>query len=450
MICRYASLYAYAEQKRLYNIIQVPESKPRSRVVVPFKDKDRDNRWKVRKILEKLHELDDLLTARSIRGRHYDYYSEFAYIKEVVSFLDLPGHKFIVVPVPPKDTIEGATAKRGTRLLFARWGLAHMVLDPFFRFNREKVSTKHRHLYSFLTEREKCLFNDMPPFQSDFDFAKRGDLRILLAAPNERYTVEEKTGFFRGLAGKVRLDEENGLLIERCRENRVDILLLPELMMTWSIQGSLGKRLASRVPSDDGYYYPWLTVAGSRHIRQKSEGVVKWKNRSTVLGPMGKPLYYHDKLCPFEREDKNRRGKWICEPIVSGKSLLALDIPQVGRLLLLICKDYVDIACHIPGQLSVIWPTLFLVPAFSPQLEQFRRGALDLRTKLRAATVIRNSYQALKFFRGPVSLPDLVHVVHNNQIDGARQGAEETRVVTPEPLPADDSAFWSDLYLVRL
>lgn len=127
-----------------------------------------------------------------------------------------------------------------------------------------------------------------------------------------------------------------------------------------------------------------LVVAGSQHI-ERSSG--EWVNRSTVLDRDGDVLWIHDKVLRYG--SRNRRGGDLVEDIRLGDVLVLVET-SVARIASVICLDFLcDKALHSLYQSAA--PNLFLVPAMSPKLDDFRSRATSFAASLQAISIVSNS-----------------------------------------------------------
>lgn len=476
LIRRYASLYYYAQRKKLHEIVTVPPTEYLSNMRIISDIHRFKNLQRIRAVFDSLLSMDGNLVKRATTaaGRFMDYYRTFEFIVEIADFLGLTTNDFIVVPAPlraakgqlieeieePGKVTADTLISSSSSQLFRRWFLAHMIVRPSFDYHGRDIMIHHKHLSRCLTNvkrEERRVASKMIAFKPYYDLTPSTDLRLLLAAPHVDFApTSDKDGHYCDLIemGKVNLITENRHLMKQCVKHRVDILILPEMLIPLRVKKSLQDSLGERNLPRSGNLFPWLTIAGSCH--QEHRGVFKscWFNQSSVLGPLGGELWTHNKVCPSPLASRSSAEdpKIEYENIVGADSVFPVDIPLVGRTLLLICRDYVDVGR--PG-ITGIWPTLFLVPAFSGHLEDFKAIALQNRRVRRAATVIRNSAQAIQFFgensyRASTfepSLSDIVHVVSNAD---RKSLTDKSPIVIPERIPTPGSSFWSDLYLVKL
>ena len=170
------------------------------------------------------------------------------------------------------------------------------------------------------------------------------------------------------------------------RENAVNILIFPELVMTETLQTGLIETLVR-----DAFAPPVvrLIVAGTRHIHADDT----FSNRCTVFNHLGEVEWTQDKRQPFTLSAKEAQALFgpTCpaafEPAKTGDGL-TMRKTALGIVASPICLDFIhDSAWEaMPVQ-------LFLVPAMSDGLSRFRERCRQLGKK-GAAVFICNASRA--------------------------------------------------------
>lgn len=462
----FISLYIYAKIKGIY--LELPEYRQenyKGSINHSTSNTSEDNKRiiRVQYIRDKLRYLEQDLIIAATNGRFHDLYRPKKILGEFSDIvgIDSISEQYAIVPrpffidqdnpdLPNKFKQNGQKAQmtKSDVPLFDKWELRLMVVQCEFVFNTERLNVYHKHLSSYLSGGEKRLVEGMWPFKRRLQIAPCRQLRILLAAPGKEYNIDNESGSFYPNVGpleEVDLDGDAKLLVQLCMEERADLLVLPEMLVTEPIKASLKNALKNRMDPYDGMYYPWLTLAGSCHIKTKSGETNRQLNRSTVLGPFGSELWYHDKICPVYDGDESERCR---EDISKGETFQLVDICDMGRTLVMICRDYLEISDTIKGQLSSMWPTFFLVPAYSKHLYLFKNGASQNRTYLRAATVVRNSVSILEPKKRQtynLELEDWHLVVSNEEGKKLWNG-----IIVPQPLSSENLTFWTNLFIAEL
>jgi predicted amidohydrolase len=189
-------------------------------------------------------------------------------------------------------------------------------------------------------------------------------------------------------------------LLERCLDEGINILVLPELTIDESLLDSLKKWLLEnnreKVSSGKGGLI--MVVAGSFHVHDKDD----IRNVSTVLNHRGDVLWTQDKHQVFSvtGEDIHKKPeiKGLLkisnaggyEKIKPADRFLAVDTP-IGRICVCICLDFFH-----PDNLEAFRHSginLFFVPAMSPSNRQFRDTSQTL-----GRNNLASSFIALTFF----------------------------------------------------
>lgn len=255
---------------------------------------------------------------------------------------------------------------------------------------------------------------EMDSLATDILERRMPDLRLALAAPfaSLGYTFTSRPdhpregwgtpyrfeGLSTGSRGPAR--DETAAILARCRKDRVDILIFPELTLDPEALTHLAKLLRT----ENRAQHPALVVAGSFHVPAETPG--RWANRCIVLDGTGEVLWSHDKLVRFsipEAEAAHLPGGFLSmigidrcgglEDIQIGEVLEVRDGP-LGRMVALICLDY----CGEPVRELVanLRVGVFLVPAMSTSMVDFENRAREWGSRLGASTFVANSAWVLQ------------------------------------------------------
>ncbi|MEW8552635.1 MAG: hypothetical protein AB2605_02485 [Candidatus Thiodiazotropha sp.] len=176
-------------------------------------------------------------------------------------------------------------------------------------------------------------------------------------------------------------------ILEESLSNKVQILLLPELVVTKLLLDRIRAWLYEK--NEDQIIL--LIVAGSRHVREEG-GNEGHANRCTVLYGNGEVAWVQDKTQPFYlRQPHLQQMIPNCtydnarEPALLGKRI-AVRNTDIGRIVTPICLDYIA--------RKTLWADLkvdlYLVPAMSPRLDDFRADAWK-RGRNPSATMVCNA-----------------------------------------------------------
>ncbi len=167
-------------------------------------------------------------------------------------------------------------------------------------------------------------------------------------------------------------------LIERAREQEIDVLILPELSLGDDALGRLREALRTGATR-----HPTLVVAGLTHAKLDSEAHV-YTNQAVLLDSEGNELLRHDKLEPFTHVDLG------LENIVprAVRDYPFIDTP-LGRLVLNVCRD---VRSDLPMVLNrVIGASLIVVPSYSNRLSFVAEEATLLGARQGAITACVNA-----------------------------------------------------------
>jgi hypothetical protein len=176
-------------------------------------------------------------------------------------------------------------------------------------------------------------------------------------------------------------------------EHRVDVLCFPEL----TLDNDLLRHFRDRLKSGSTDHPPAVTVAGSFHLSHRT----RWVNRCHVLDARGRIVFVQDKCKEFQltpelaaaspdlcREMGIEEERGGYEGIDCAAGLEVADTP-IGRLVTPICLDFCGE--EIRELLIDSRVNLYLVPAMTPRMGDFRRRARDLGTLCRGSSFVVNS-----------------------------------------------------------
>lgn len=276
----------------------------------------------------------------------------------------------------------------GERSLSVRWA-AHQGLS---------LATYCRHLMVVPTDPVQGL--RIQPFSEwgsshlhDRLYAERESLKIMLwplqtppsypglnaflkaAEPPDRIVLDRITN-------EADLQEEIGTALDVAREERVTLLLFPELAIPSGTENKIRRDLARN--GIDGH--PILTLFGCCHCPSAEENL--YLNEAVLLGPDGFELHRHRKLVPFT-DYRFGEAHPVCEPLETGKTITILE-SAVGNLTPLICIDLLN-----DGIKEVVRRShgnLFAVPSFSEETKAHRHAAITLQVRARASTFVCNRW----------------------------------------------------------
>lgn len=174
-------------------------------------------------------------------------------------------------------------------------------------------------------------------------------------------------------------------LLEKCLEDEINVLILPELTIDKSLLDSLKQWLhkTNRIEVLSGRSGLLMIIAGSFHVNEKDDIC----NIATVLNHRGDILWTQGKHQIFSitkedilkypeiRETVNISLEGGYEKIRPADRFLAVDTP-IGRICVCICLDFIH-----PDDLEAFRRSgvnLFFIPSMSPTNTQFRETAAFL------------------------------------------------------------------------
>lgn len=235
--------------------------------------------------------------------------------------------------------------------------------------------------------------------------ARLPDLRLALAAPFAGLSYEfrsrpdqknEQGTPYRFMAlveaDRSRAEACLDRLLDRCRDEQVDVLCLPELALDERLHRHLTARLASR-----RVRHPALVIAGSMHVGEPPD----CRNRAQVLDWAGDELWAHDKCACYRitaQEAASMPASVLAdmgidsdggqEDIALGTTLELRDGP-LGRMGVVICLDFLD--DRQQRLLVDTGATCVFVPAMTTSTKRFQAAALTLSQRGPVASFVANS-----------------------------------------------------------
>jgi predicted amidohydrolase len=193
-------------------------------------------------------------------------------------------------------------------------------------------------------------------------------------------------------------------VLARCRDERISILVLPELRVPPKLQNTIKKFLSGQslkqLVAGNGLI---MVVAGSWHVEgvtdELGEMQRRFWNRSVVMDYRGEIAWIHDKLTeyvitadnvaqdPALRTQFGLSEKGGKEAIRRGRTIEFCDC-KLGRISVAICVGFF----HDPIEkaLRASGANVFLVPAMSPDMRPLEERARTLVRSQRASTFAAN------------------------------------------------------------
>jgi hypothetical protein len=169
-------------------------------------------------------------------------------------------------------------------------------------------------------------------------------------------------------------------------QQKIDILLFPELIMTEALENQIATWLLKNNAFDPVIR---LVVAGSRHVQQ-SEQVNIYSNRCTVFNHIGDIEWQQEKRQPFrltaeEAESILNIKQASFEPTCLSNEL-RIRYTALGNVATPICLDFFhdELWAKLPID-------LFLVPAMSSKLVRFQDHCRLLGSRRRASVFVCNA-----------------------------------------------------------
>lgn len=281
----------------------------------------------------------------------------------------------------------------------------HRSLDLKYNWRSVENSTEIDYAASVALD---CLLNPLQKFVRIglSPLADKTEMNWACDEADRRGPAGEVPFWCRGAKDGAELLKRLEKALALARENAVDILIFPELVMTEALQTRLIEILLR-----DAFAPPVvrLIVAGTRHIH--ADGA--FSNRCTVFNHVGEVEWTQDKRQPFALSAEEAQAKFglTCpaafEPAKTGDGL-TMRKTALGIVASPICLDFI----HDPAW-DAMPVQLFLVPAMSDGLSRFRERGRQLGKKGAAAFICNASRAASHVVYRPSKLkhqPDVTQL----------------------------------------
>lgn len=205
------------------------------------------------------------------------------------------------------------------------------------------------------------------------DAIQRGELRVAVSPVTGENVIRITKPYIRDHTEYIAVlpiekNRETNLakkmrgVLKKASGQKIDIVLLPELLGSARIWEDLEEELEERVTLKDNGF-PRLTICPS-----------VWKDRSNsceVLNDVGETIFIQEKHYGAELKVSPGEAKAVKEDIESDRVIYLLHCRGIGRLGVAICKDFL-----MTGYLRILAEklrvNLLLVPSFTPKDYQFR------------------------------------------------------------------------------
>ncbi|MBX3465526.1 MAG: hypothetical protein KF878_01340 [Planctomycetes bacterium] len=168
-------------------------------------------------------------------------------------------------------------------------------------------------------------------------------------------------------------------LLERARESRAHLVVLPELLVDDALLATLEGWLR---PGEA----PFGVVAGSRHV-PRSDRDQPGENVTTLLTTGGR--HEHRKYAPYVIREAGGLDR---HEDIWPKKRLRLLVSGRSSVLLLVCKDFLD--AEATALATALRATLVLVPALTDRTGEFCVRAEQLVLDCQATTLVANGLRA--------------------------------------------------------
>jgi predicted amidohydrolase len=185
------------------------------------------------------------------------------------------------------------------------------------------------------------------------------------------------------LQNEPELQTEVKVALEKAREERVTLLVFPELAIPPATDRQIRQILAKQ--GVDGY--PILTLFGCSH-RKNARGSLDL-NEAVLLGPDGVELHRHCKLTPFT-DYRFGKDQPAGETLEVGTEIGVLEC-ALGNLTTLICIDLLNLE-GISRALDQSHANFFAVPSLSPETKAHRDRAKYRQVANLASTFVCNRW----------------------------------------------------------
>jgi predicted amidohydrolase len=200
------------------------------------------------------------------------------------------------------------------------------------------------------------------------------------------------------LQNEPELQAEVKVALEKAREERVTLLIFPELAIPPATDREIRHILSQQ--GVDGY--PILTLFGCSH-RKNARGDLDL-NEAVLLGPDGGELHRHRKLTPFT-DYQFGKDQPAGEILEVGTDITVIEC-ALGNLTPLICIDLLNLE-GISRALDHSHANLFAVPSLSPETRAHRDRAKYRQVANLASTFVCNRWSdkpsetSTSFYRVP-------------------------------------------------
>jgi predicted amidohydrolase len=207
---------------------------------------------------------------------------------------------------------------------------------------------------------------------------------------------------FEGIENGDKIKEYIENVLKKCREEKVHVVVLPELSIDKDLRDSISKWLRENNTEKTIL----MVVAGSYHVHDSNRNI--HENMCIIFGFDGVPLWEQRKMskCQLDEGDikyiKNSSKKGLkkfgtifnisdrsgWEKIDISKTLIIQD-SSIGRMAVMICLDYLVIEKNY----LLMGPNvnMIFVPSMSLTLDRFVNSNRDLGTYARASVFCANS-----------------------------------------------------------
>ncbi len=169
-------------------------------------------------------------------------------------------------------------------------------------------------------------------------------------------------------------------------QQKIDILLFPELIMTETLENQIATWLR-----DNNGFEPVirLVVAGSRHVHQQEQNN-SYRNCCTVFNQIGDIEWQQEKRQPFRLAAKEAKSllnikQESFEPTCLSNTM-SIRHTLLGNVATPICLDFIQ--DEFWAKLPI---NLFLVPAMSPNLKRFEDACKNAGARWQASAFVCNA-----------------------------------------------------------
>lgn len=247
-------------------------------------------------------------------------------------------------------------------LYYMIWDKKHIEAYPdmcIYHLDEKHPITKH------FQQKEELVFGIIP-------FTNKRTEELLEVKYRERTFYIEQ--MFRCAEEELRLRYKKAYL--KCKENDIDFLIFPEMLITNDIISSIQER--SEIES------PWIVINGSI-----------WKNnvnKTIVTDSNGTEIFNYCKKEPFTPEINQVEYKeWLDQS--KNKEYSIMEIEGLGRIGIGICKDLINEEIKMFHR--YIGTNILLVPAYTSSMD-LQGGAEELSQEYNCIVVVANACSALE------------------------------------------------------